>query len=110
MPRIRKTLRDTQEAVRRTPTERTADDIALMSHYRATFGTDSGQIVLADLLGKCGLLLASPNDETEGARKVARYIIEQITRDPRDLLRFQLTTETGALFNERDTSDANAVG
>ena len=106
MPRIRKTLRDQQEAVRRTPTERTADDIALLSHYRATFQTDSGQIVLADLLGKCGLLLPSPNDETEGARKIARYIIDQITRDPRDMLRFQLTTETGELFHERDTTGA----
>lgn len=100
MPRVRRTLRDQQEATSRTPSERTADDIALMRHYREAFGTVSGQIVLADMLRVCGVLLPSPNDETEGARKVGLYLIEKITRDPAELVGFVMTSETGALFSE----------
>jgi len=104
MPRVRRNLHDQRADAGKGPDDIRRDREALMRHYRATFATESGQVVLADLLRKCGVLLPSPNDETEGARKIGLHIIDQITREPVELVQFMLSSETGDLLNERNAN------
>lgn len=66
--------------------------------YKNTFASPAGQEVLADLIAFCGVMAASPNDETEGARKVGLYIIHQLTRDTARIQAFALNKDTEALF------------
>lgn len=104
MPRVRPNIRERVAAAKRTPDEQARAAAHLTAYYRKVFSGPEGQEVLADLLRKTGVLMPSPNDETEGARKVGLYILDQITRDPADLVKFMLTTETGDLLNERDNA------
>lgn len=102
MARVRPNTRERVAAAKRTPDEQARAAEHMTTYYRKVFASQEGQEVLADLLRKTGVLLPSPNDETEGARKVGLYILDQITREPADLVKFMLTTETGDLLNERD--------
>lgn len=77
----------------------------MIQHYRAAFGTESGQIVLAHLLRRCGVLAASPNEQTEGARRVGLMIIRLLDSDEAGRVAFQLTSNTEELFNERNAAE-----
>lgn len=105
MPFIRQTIQALRERAKLTPQQRKGAQVELMRHYRETFGTISGQIVLADLLRRCKVLGLRGTPQEEGAAGVGLHVVEMITRDPDDLLRFVTTSETGELFNERDAAD-----
>jgi hypothetical protein len=67
--------------------------LALVQHYKDTFQSSSGKIVLFDLLKSAGVLGTSlvPGDPysthyNEGSRSVGLYIMKQIGTSEQDLL------------------------
>jgi hypothetical protein len=97
--KARPTLEDRQRRAEETPAHKRERDVALMQHYRSAFGTDSGRIVLADMLRRCGVLMPSPDPYHEGQRSVGLHMIEMLTRDLSQLTEFTMTSEVGELLS-----------
>lgn len=106
MTLVRPPIEERVRASKRTIAQREADERLLQRHYAVAFGTESGKAVLADLLRKCGVLGPSLNPTVEGARLIGMYLIDQLTRDPADHVKFQLSSNVEHLVYERDRTEA----
>ena len=78
---------------------------ALRQDYRHVFGTPAGQRVLADLLGRTGVMRSAYRPRqadvtafNEGQRRMGLYLIERINDDPAAAERLAQSGQTEELF------------
>ena len=98
MPSARPGRKQSQRTGEETAEQRLDRSRALVTDYRATFGSDPGQRVLAHLLRHCRVLYPSPDQYSEGLRAVGMHIIEMLERDDDALLAFTVSGNTEDLY------------
>ena len=103
MSRVWKTF-----AERREKRDVAAEERQRRIDYRAVFGSDTGQRVLADIMQRCGVMQTSfrPGlpDETaynQGRQRAALEIVQTINMDPNAALKMAQSGETEDIFNDR---------
>jgi hypothetical protein len=81
----------------------------LPAAYQAAFATDSGRIVLADLLRAAGLLAVchTPGDPcdtafNDGRRSLGLHVVQQLRWSEAELLKLALARTAGVMKNLED--------